>query len=64
MHWIPFPPMSVNLANNFNQMMAFYNKIFRRRMLRKQLEKESRAVRAGSLEVLHEMEALEDDWSE
>lgn len=33
-------------------------------MLRKQLEKESRAVWTSSLEVLHEMEALEDDWSE
>lgn len=31
------------------------------RSLRKQLEKESKATRAVSLEVLREMEALDDD---
>lgn len=35
----------------------------RRRLLREQLEKESQATRAVSLEVLHEMEALDDDLS-
>ncbi len=44
-----------------NQALAFYNKVNKRRLLRKQLEKESRETRAVSLEVLREMEKLDDD---
>lgn len=44
-----------------NQALAFYNKVNKRRLLRKQLEKESMAVQASSLEVLREMEKLDDD---
>lgn len=44
-----------------NQALAFYNKVNKRRLLRKQLEKESRETRAVSLEVLQEMEKLDDD---
>ena len=44
-----------------NQALAFYNKVNKRRLLRKQLEKESRITHAGSLEVLREMEKLDDD---
>jgi len=45
-----------------NQALAFYNKVNKRRLLRKQLEKESRETRAVSLEVLREMEKLDDDF--
>jgi predicted transcriptional regulator len=45
-----------------NQALAFYNKVNKRRLLRNQLEKESRAARAVSLEVLREMEKLDDDF--
>lgn len=44
-----------------NQALTFYNKVNKRRLLRKQLEKESRETRAVSLEVLREMEKLDDD---
>lgn len=44
-----------------NQALDFYNKVNKRRLLRKQLEKESRETRAVSLEVLREMEKLDDD---
>lgn len=44
-----------------NQALAFYNKVNKRRLLRKQLEKESMETRAVSLEVLREMEKLDDD---
>ncbi len=43
-----------------NQALSFYNKVNKRRLLRKQLEKESRETRAVSLEVLREMEKLDD----
>ena len=44
-----------------NQALSFYNKVNKRRLLRKQLERESRETRAVSLEVLREMEKLDDD---
>ena len=44
-----------------NQALLFYNKLNKRKLLRKQLEKESQAVQAVSLEVLAEMEKLKDD---
>ena len=43
-----------------NQALDFYNKLQRRRMLKKQLHKESLMVRDRSLEVLHEFERLGD----
>lgn len=46
-----------------NQALAFYNKVNKRRLLRKQLERESGETRAVSLEVLREMEKLDDDSS-
>ncbi|MBI5024684.1 MAG: hypothetical protein HZC18_06775 [Candidatus Omnitrophica bacterium] len=39
----------------------FFRENNRRRLLRQQLEKESKVTRAASLEVLHEMEELDDD---
>lgn len=43
-----------------NEALAFYNKLNKRRLLRKKLTKESKAVQAVSLAVLQEMEMLED----
>jgi predicted transcriptional regulator len=43
-----------------NRALDFYNKINRKRMLKKQLAKASKLVQATSLEVLKEFEALED----
>ena len=47
-----------------NHAVEFYNKLNKRRMLRKVLQEESKALRADSLDVLKEMEALEDDIRE
>lgn len=44
-----------------NRALLFYNKLNKRKLLRKKLEKESNAVHAVSLEVLAEMEKLEDN---
>ena len=44
-----------------NDALMFYSKLYKRKLIRKQLEKESRAVRGTSLEILHEFEKLEDE---
>lgn len=44
-----------------NEALAFYNKLNKRKLLRKKLTKESKAAQATSLEVLHEMEMLGDN---
>ena len=43
-----------------NKALFFFNKIYKRKLLRKQLEKESQMAAAASLEVLREMEQLEE----
>ena len=43
-----------------NEALSFYNQLNRRKLLRKQLAKESKAVRGASLEILHEFEKFED----
>ena len=43
-----------------NEALRLYNKLYRRKLLRKQLAKESKLVRESSLETLHEFEKLED----
>lgn len=52
----------VNMPRNtyINKAVDFYNKVNRKRFLKKQLAKESKLVEASSLEVLKEFEALED----
>lgn len=52
----------VNLPRNtyINKAVDFFNQMNRKRMLKKQLAKESKLVEASSLEVLKEFEALED----
>lgn len=47
-----------------NDALAFYNRINRRKALRKQFARESRLIRASSLEVLREMDALIDEGIE
>ncbi|MBI3467638.1 MAG: hypothetical protein HY000_31910 [Planctomycetes bacterium] len=42
----------------FNEAIAFYNKLWNRRQLARQLAKESQAVAAESLTVLAEFEAF------
>ena len=44
-----------------NQALDFYTRLSRRKLLKQQLQKESRAVRTNSLQVLKEFERLEDD---
>lgn len=53
----------IHISRNayINQALAFYNKINRRRLLKKKLLRESHLTRADSLEVLQEMEKLQDD---
>ncbi len=47
-----------------NEAVSFYNKLQRRRLLKKQLHKEAGLVRHSSLEILHEFEKLEDELPE
>lgn len=52
----------IHISRNayINQALTFYNKVNKRKLLRKQLEKESNITQAVSLEVLREMEKLDD----
>jgi hypothetical protein len=52
----------LHMARNayINEALDFYNKYNRRKLLRKQLRRESAIVRDVSLDVLKEMEALDD----
>ncbi len=47
-----------------NQALDFYTRLSRRKLLKQQLQKESRAVRMNSLRVLKEFERLEDKLPE
>lgn len=53
--------MKIKRNAYINQALDFYNKLMRRKLLKKQFQKASRLVRASSLEVLHEFEMLQDD---
>lgn len=44
-----------------NEALDFYNRLQRRKLLAKQLEKESKLVSKESLNVLSDFELLEDD---
>jgi hypothetical protein len=46
-----------------NEALNFYNKLYKRRLLRERLRKESKAVRESSLEVLGEFERFEEGLS-
>lgn len=44
-----------------NQALRFYNKLYQRKLLKKQLANEAKLVKDTSLEVLREFERLEDE---
>ena len=48
----------------FNEAINLYNKLWRRKLLKRELAKESVLVSADSLEVLEVFERLEDKLSE
>lgn len=45
-----------------NEAIDFYNALQERKLLEKQLRKESAIVAQDSLDILHEFESLEDEW--
>lgn len=48
----------------FNEAINLYNKVWKRKLLKQKLAKESALVAADSLEVLKAFERLEDELSE
>ena len=44
-----------------NEALSFFNQLNRRKLLKKQLAKESRAVRGSSLEMLRVFERMEEE---
>jgi hypothetical protein len=50
-----------NRNRYINEALEFYNKLQKRKLLAKQLSKESKLVAAESLTVLAEFEMLEDE---
>ena len=48
----------------FNEAIHFYNKLWKRKLLKKTLASESALVAADSLEVLEAFEQLEDELGE
>jgi hypothetical protein len=53
----------LNLARNryINEAVSIYNRVNKKRLLKKQLEKESLLTSNDSLDVLHEFEMLLDE---
>ena len=53
----------LNLARNryINEAVSIYNRVNKKRLLKKQLEKESLLTSKDSLDVLHEFEMLLDE---
>jgi len=47
-----------------NEALSFYNKFMKRRLLKKQLKKESQMISASSIEALRELELIEDEMPE
>ncbi len=54
---------SLKLARNryINEAVNIYNLFNKRRLLKKQLEKESKLTRKDSMDILHEFEKLMDE---
>ncbi len=50
-----------NRNRYINEALAFYNRLQKRKLLARQLDKESKLVSGESLSVLAEFEALEDE---
>ena len=55
-----------NIPRNayINQALSFYNKLSKRKLVKRKLEYESNLVQQNSLEVLEEFEKIEDDIPE
>ena len=53
----------LNLARNryINEAVSIYNKFNKRRLLKKQLQKESKIVSKDSMDILQEFEKLVDE---
>jgi predicted transcriptional regulator len=53
----------LKLARNryINEAVSIYNKFNKRRILKKQLQKESKLVAKDSMDILHEFEKLIDE---
>ena len=53
----------MNLARNryINEAVSIYNLFNKRRLLKKQLEKESKLTRKDSMDILHEFEKMMDE---
>jgi hypothetical protein len=47
-----------------NEALSFYNKFIKRRLLKKQLRKESQMISASSIEALRELELIKDELPE
>ncbi|MBI5216034.1 MAG: hypothetical protein HY960_09790 [Ignavibacteriae bacterium] len=54
--------VKTNRSRYFIDAVKFYNRIYKRKLLAKQLAKESDMARNESLKVLAEFEALEDEY--
>lgn len=52
--------MGIPRNSYINEALDFYNKLNKRRLLKRQLHQESESVSKNSLEVLREFERLED----
>ncbi len=50
-----------NRNRYINEAIEFYNRLYRRRLLSKQLNKESRLVATDSMKILAEFEKLQDE---
>ena len=53
--------VKMNRNRYINEAIEFYNRLHKRRLLSKQLSKESKLVTKDSLEVLAEFEKLHDE---
>lgn len=55
---------NINIPRNryINQALAYYNKLQKRKLIQKQLEKESKIVTNNSLDVLSDFEMLEHEY--
>ena len=55
---------NINIPRNryINQALAYYNKLQKRKLIQKQLEKESKIVANNSLDVLSDFEMLEHEY--
>lgn len=50
-----------NRNRYINEAIEFYNRLYKRKLLSKQLSKESKMVSKDSLKILSEFEKLEDE---